>query len=116
MSRATRERRLEAKESWPNLSQFLDCYFHQDWMVEFTTVEAALEQAIIDWPLDGRAVTISEWRDWNVKKGWSRNLHLTFNDSFGLAVHFDDDVAARRFMNRVHDRLLESVRAEQVRS
>jgi hypothetical protein len=116
MSRSTRERRLEAEELWPNLRQFLRRYFHPNWVIEFATVEAALDQAIPDCPLERREAIIGEWRDWNARKGWSSTLHLKLGHSLGVDIPFDQDVTARRFMNRIYDRLVESVRAEQARA
>ena len=112
MSRATRERWLEAEAHWPNLQQFLACYFHQDCTVEFKTLEEALDRAIAGWTLDGRRLVLREWRDWNAKRGWRNDAEAYVGDGFGVDLLFEDDVAARKFMNRVYERLIGSVRAD----
>jgi hypothetical protein len=112
LSRATRERSLEAQERWPNLFQFLGGYLHQDWPIHSASPEQAVEQAVADWTLDGRQLVLKEWRDWNNVRGCRRDVAAFVNDGLGVNVHFASDLEARQFMNLVYDMLIVSVRAE----
>lgn len=112
MSRRSRERRLEAEERWPNLFRFLVCYLGEDWREEFGSIEAALGRAISDWGLQERQLVLKEWRDWNNTHGWSEDVAAYVHDGLSVYVNFQTALEARQLMNRVYDRLIESVRDE----
>ena len=112
MSRKTRERRLQAEERWPHLYQFLGSYLHEDWPIHSGTPEQAVEQAVAAWDLEGRRLVLREWRDWNATLGWKEDVVSSLGDGFGVSVYFRTAEEARKFMNHVYDRLIQSVRAE----
>ena len=75
-------------------------------------MEAALDRAMADCTVDGRQRILREWRDWNAKRGWRNDVRAYLGDGFGVDLLFNSSEEARTFMNRVYDRIIESVRAE----
>lgn len=45
---------------YPNLEEFLGCYFHQDWMSDDETAWAVIERYLSEWPSDGVRAAIDE--------------------------------------------------------
>lgn len=113
MSRsAIRSQRKEAQERWPTLSNDLGAYFSQDFVLIDGSIEGALDRMVSDYPLDHRQSLLKEWREANVNIAWKPGFERYLGDVFGVALPFDDHVDARRFWNRFHDRIIESVRSE----
>ena len=113
MSRKTLERRRSAKELWPNLANLLACYFNEDRQILYGSVEEALSKATSEVPLEMRQSIIREWRGWQAKEALNNDdLRRFVQDGFGVNLYFKKPIDARHFMNRLHDQLVESVRAE----
>ena len=112
MSRATRQRRLDAEERWPDLFRFLGCYLHQDWPEESGSPEAAIDLAIAEHDLQERQTVARQWWDWNAVEGSKFDPRSSVNDGLGVEVWFEKPEEARVFMNSVYDKLIVSIRKE----
>jgi hypothetical protein len=110
VSRGSRQRRLEAEERWPGLFQFLACYLHQDWTIEFSDPAQAIDAAISGSDIDAQIVLVREWGDWNASAGMNQDVRPSVNEGFGVEVHFERSIDARHFMNMVYDKLMVSIR------
>jgi hypothetical protein len=112
VTRATRQRRLDAKQRWPDLFQLLGAYLHQDWPEESGTPEAAVALAIAEHSLEQRQTVARQWWDWNAVEGSKADPRPAINDGLGVEVWFDTPLEARQFMNAVYDKLIVSIRGE----
>jgi hypothetical protein len=112
MSRRLRELRIETKDRWPMLDQFLGAYCHQDWPEDYDSPEGAVDAAISDHPLEMRQEALRQWRDWNASVGIEDDVRKLVNDGFGVSVFFKRPIDGRNFMNLVYDKLILSVRNE----
>lgn len=112
MGRATRQRRIDAQERWPDLYQFLAGYLHQDWPEESGTPEAAVAIAIADHDLGQRQSVVRQWCDWNASEGSMFDPRAAVNDGLGVELAFAEPIEARAFMNEVYDMLIVSIRKE----
>jgi hypothetical protein len=112
MGRATRQRRIDAQERWPDLYQFLAAHPHRDWPDDSRTPEAAVDLAISEHGLEQRQSIARQWWDWNAVEGSDADPRPAINDGLGVEVSFDTPREGREFMNSVYDKLIVSIRQE----
>jgi hypothetical protein len=115
MDRRSREKLARAVERWPKLRNMLVCYFNQDFEILYGSLEGALSAAVRDGDLVYRRSILKEWRDWNESEGALEDIRPLLNVGFSVGVRFQKPIEARDFMNRIHDALIEVVRAEASR-
>jgi hypothetical protein len=115
MSRKSLERRRLASERWPLLSDLLGLHFNQDYELLWGSLDGAMAAAGRDGPLEHRRALLKEWRDWNASEGAVDDIQPFLQDGFGVDLLFESPLAARKFMNRLHDELLVGVKAESRR-
>ena len=53
----------DLRDRFPDLSQLLGCYLHQDWKLEFPTADAALAAALQESSSDRKAAALAELHD-----------------------------------------------------
>jgi hypothetical protein len=111
VSRGSRQRRVDTEKRWPGLFQFLACYLHQDWTVEFSDPAKAIDAAILGTDIDGQIMLVREWNDWNASTAISQDVRSSVNEGFGVEVYFEKSIDARHFMNMVYDKLMMSIRS-----
>jgi hypothetical protein len=112
MSRRTRERRLEAHERWPLLTNLIGCYFNQDYALLYGSLAGALTAAARDGSLDHRRALLKEWRDWNGTEGAMNDIRPFLYDGFGVDVLLKLPIDGRNLMNRLYDEILAVVKQE----
>ena len=113
MSRRTRERRTLAEQRWPNLTRLFTLYFNEDFDYLYGSLEGAFASAIADGSLEAKKALLKEWRDWHACEGLNdEDLRRFVNDGFDVAVYFETGSDARKFMSRLYEGLMVSVRAE----
>lgn len=115
MDRRSREKLALAVERWPKLRNMLVCYFNQDFEILYGSLDGALSAAVRDGDLAYRRSILKEWRDWNESEGALEDIRPLLNVGFSVGVRFQKPIEARDFMNRIHDALIEAVRAEASR-
>jgi hypothetical protein len=115
MDRRSREKLALAVERWPKLWNMLACYFNQDFEILYGSLDGALSAAVQDGDLAYRRSILKEWRDWNESEGVLEDIRPLLNVGFSVGVRFQKPIEARDFMNRIHDALIEAVRAEASR-
>ncbi len=112
MSRRRRELRLEVEGNWPQLTNILVCYFHEDRNVTTGTISETYDVIIKDYPLEYRQLFLKEWRSFMDTAGWKSGLVSYVQDGFGVNQVFDNDEDARKFLNAIYDAMIVSVRKE----
>ena len=98
--------RGEAAARYPALSQFLACYFHQDWPVFYDSPEAAIDTAIRESSVERRQQVQRELADLLHRIGDDTRLRSILSDGFGLNLGFKRPAAARAFGEQVERKLL----------
>jgi len=112
VSRATFERRRQAEERWPTLSQLLGAYFGQDVFFEFETLPQARKAAVAGFDIDDQKRAATEWLDWNSAIGSTERIRAHL-DAYGVELDFESELEARQFMNAIYDELIVSIRSHE---
>ena len=87
----------------PNLEQFLGCYFHKDFLLDWPTADAALEAYLSEWPIEEIPKVLSELKlllaqpDKSVER-CAMKLGCDYNPAA-------DGLSYREWLNGVADRL-----------
>jgi hypothetical protein len=87
-------------------------HFNEDFNIEYGSLEGAMNAATRTGSIEYRQAVLQEWRDWNTSEGTKDDIRPFLHDGFGVAVLLRKPIDGRNFMNRVHDGLIEGVRAE----
>ncbi|WP_448657391.1 contact-dependent growth inhibition system immunity protein [Sphingomonas sp. CJ99] len=111
MSRAKRECRKRIEERWPWLANMMGCYFNQDYDLLYGSLEGAIKCAVRDGSTEHRRGILKEWRDWKNSDGTTDDIRPLL-DAMGVDLLFKSALDARKFMNRIYDELLLSVKSD----
>ena len=92
------------------LSQFLGCYLHEDWPEDSGTPEAAVDNAIADYPVELLQQTRREIATVLAETPDDACLRDVLNDGLGVNVYFKVPAEAREFAALVERKLVDAIR------
>jgi hypothetical protein len=99
----------EAEARYSKLSQFLGCYFHEETKLMYGTADAAVDQAIVDYPIDLLRDVRHELIALLNRTSDDTTLRSMLNFGLGAHLHFKKPADARAFAQHVESKLLAAI-------
>lgn len=102
----------EVRQQWPLLWNLLNMHFNQDYMPLYGSLDGAFNAAAGYYNLADRRGVLKELREWTASKSVQVDPRPMLADLFGVALRFRTPAEGRRFVERLSEELLSSVRSE----